>query len=259
MSIKKISGVYCIINNVNNKMYIGSSVNIIRRIKKHFNDLEKNIHGNQHLQNSYNKYGKENFSYEILEICFENIKEKEQMYIDKYDFDLELYNKAKTTFCPMEGRFHSEETKEKWSKDRKGKTKSEETRKKMSIASKGHEGAKGELNGMFGRKHTDETRKKMGDNRRGKYIGRKLSEETKQKMSIAQKGIHDHRGEKNPMFGKGDKLKGERNGRFIKLPLETIDKIVQLYSTGFYSKVEISLFFGLTKYKITQIIKDYKK
>lgn len=62
------SGIYYIINIVNNKKYIGSSFDIKKRISKHFRQLSKNKHINKHLQNAYNFYGKENFSFEIVEI-----------------------------------------------------------------------------------------------------------------------------------------------------------------------------------------------
>jgi group I intron endonuclease len=52
-------GIYRIINKINDKFYIGSSDNIERRFSRHLLDLKKNKHDNQHLQNAWNKYGKE--------------------------------------------------------------------------------------------------------------------------------------------------------------------------------------------------------
>lgn len=65
--MQKTQGIYKITNLINDKCYIGQSRNIEARIKKHFSDLEKNIHHSQYLQEDFNKYGKENFSFEILE------------------------------------------------------------------------------------------------------------------------------------------------------------------------------------------------
>ena len=65
--MQKTQGIYKITNLINNKCYIGQSRNIESRIKKHFLNLEKNIHHSQYLQEDFNKYGKENFSIEILE------------------------------------------------------------------------------------------------------------------------------------------------------------------------------------------------
>ena len=82
---EKICGIYKIKNIKNNKIYIGSSIDIQRRWKEHISDLQHNKHPNTHLQNSWNKYGKENFIFEILEKCDSDcLLEKEQYYIDKY-------------------------------------------------------------------------------------------------------------------------------------------------------------------------------
>lgn len=78
-------GIYKIENIKNNKIYIGSSINIDSREYKHFWMLNKNIHDNNYLQHSFNKFGKESFFFEILEICsFEELIEKENYYIKKY-------------------------------------------------------------------------------------------------------------------------------------------------------------------------------
>jgi group I intron endonuclease len=79
-------GIYKIENTENNKIYIGSSVNLGNREQKHFWMLRKNIHDNDYLQHSYNKYGKEWFIFDILEICTpEELIVKENFYIDKYN------------------------------------------------------------------------------------------------------------------------------------------------------------------------------
>lgn len=68
MTTKKVSGIYTIINRVNGRIYIGESLDIYRRWhKEHMPQLRKNIHNNKELQNDFNKYGEENFSFEILE------------------------------------------------------------------------------------------------------------------------------------------------------------------------------------------------
>ena len=63
------AGIYKIGNLVDGKTYIGSSVNVHARKYKHFWMLRTNKHDNSHLQNSYNKFGEENFTFEILELC----------------------------------------------------------------------------------------------------------------------------------------------------------------------------------------------
>ena len=83
-------GIYCIINLINNKRYIGKSVNIPQRIANHICSLNReSSDSNRYLISSWKKYGKENFTYIILEE-FENmnenlIKEKELYWINFYN------------------------------------------------------------------------------------------------------------------------------------------------------------------------------
>jgi hypothetical protein len=58
----KVAGIYKI--TINNKIYIGSSVNIYHRYKLHKNTLCKNIHRNRYLQRAYNKY--KDFIFEVI-------------------------------------------------------------------------------------------------------------------------------------------------------------------------------------------------
>lgn len=84
-----VCGIYCIKNKINNKVYIGKSMNIKRRIYQHLYDLKnkKTKSENSHFLNAWYKYGKENFEYFILEklelndsIC----KDRELYWIQKY-------------------------------------------------------------------------------------------------------------------------------------------------------------------------------
>lgn len=61
------AGVYLISNNVNGKCYVGSTIYLDQRRKQYFIRLEHNKHVNKHLQNAYNKYGREAFEFEVLE------------------------------------------------------------------------------------------------------------------------------------------------------------------------------------------------
>jgi group I intron endonuclease len=75
-------GIYKITNTKNNKIYIGSSVDIKKRKEKHFWMLQKGIHDNKFLQSSYNRNGKENFIFDIIEMCDKkDLVEKENYYI----------------------------------------------------------------------------------------------------------------------------------------------------------------------------------
>ena len=100
MKIEKICGIYKIENLVNGKVYVGQSINIKTRFMSHKSELKSNNHSNIHLQNSWNKYGEENFKFEILEECnFDNLNNLEKEWISKlnsinpYGYNLEYGGK----------------------------------------------------------------------------------------------------------------------------------------------------------------------
>lgn len=78
--------VYKITNKVNNKIYIGiTSKGLSARWKEHLYNAE---HGCPFkLHNAIRKYGKENFSIELIDFCnsWEELEEKEKQYISEYN------------------------------------------------------------------------------------------------------------------------------------------------------------------------------
>lgn len=81
--MKNKSGIYMILNTYNNKCYIGSTKNFYTRKQKHFRLLVLNKHHSNHLQKAYNKYGKDKFTFIILEECeIEKLLEKEVFWIN---------------------------------------------------------------------------------------------------------------------------------------------------------------------------------
>lgn len=76
------SGVYRIRNEQNGRVYIGSSINLPRRKKEHFQLLKRNSHTNQFLQNDFNK--NPNFVFEILKLCnCADVLQEEQMILNQ--------------------------------------------------------------------------------------------------------------------------------------------------------------------------------
>lgn len=60
--------IYKITNVVNQKVYIGQTINKVEtRWQKHVSTLKKGNHSNSHLQSSWNKYGEISFIFETLE------------------------------------------------------------------------------------------------------------------------------------------------------------------------------------------------
>jgi hypothetical protein len=77
-------GIYAITNNKSKKVYIGSSVSVYYRTRRHLCDLRKNRHKNSHLQNSFNKHGEKCFSIVKIDVC----KEDRLLYLEKYYIDV---------------------------------------------------------------------------------------------------------------------------------------------------------------------------
>lgn len=232
--IKK-AGIYKITNLLNNKVYVGSSIDVKYRISRHRHDLNKNIHDNKHLQSSWNKYGKNNFKFEILIYCDKKVLlNLEQFFIDYFrsndcDFGYNMcaiagnclgIKRSNETKKKMRGNTNGkgrkgvktlEETKLKISKAHKGissgmkgKCHSEETKKKMSILKKGKPSPR------KGMKVTEETRKKMSESHNGHtagMTGKKHSEKTKRKISIAMKHLYN----KDSLHGRANETCNEDN------------------------------------------------
>jgi group I intron endonuclease len=82
-------GVYKITNLVDGKIYIGSAIRFRERYRKHFNSLKNNTHCNKHLKAAVQKYGIDNFSFEVVEsTSLEQRKSREQELI----FELKTFN-----------------------------------------------------------------------------------------------------------------------------------------------------------------------
>lgn len=130
-------GIYCIRNIINNKVYIGSSIDCYKRLSGHIRLLNRNKSKSPHLQRAWNKYGQDSFVCVILEKCEEeNLLIRESFYIDKYTSynDRFGYNIVKNPHRP---------------------SMTTETKKKQSQA------VMGEKNHMFGKKWPQEYKTKM--------------------------------------------------------------------------------------------------
>ena len=142
---KARSGVYMWKNNINGKTYIGSSINLGKRLTSYYN--YNFISKPQHKMPIYKallKYGYSKFSLEILEYCNKFIViEREQYYINLLK---PKYNVLKTAGSTL-GYKHSKEA-----------------RAKIAAA------IKGENNPMYGKKriHSEKTLAKISEAKKGK-------------------------------------------------------------------------------------------
>ena len=99
---KHLSGIYCITNIIDDRIYIGSTNCFYKRFYEHNRDFCKQLHGNTHLQNFVNKYGIDSIKYNILELVdFNKLIEREQYYFDTYlDFSKD-FNICKIAGTPI--------------------------------------------------------------------------------------------------------------------------------------------------------------
>lgn len=130
----------------NNKKYVGQSIDIKCRLRKHFVKLRNGQHENRHLQRSFNKYGEENFKSYILEECSqEKLNDREKFWIKK----INSYGDGFNLTIGGDGI-------NGWKAD-------EEFKKHMS------EIVSGKKNPNYGHKWTDEMKHNLSKQRKGKY------------------------------------------------------------------------------------------
>ena len=175
------AGIYKIINLVDGKLYIGSSVRLRQRKHHHFSDLGKDKHSNNHLQNAYNKYGKDNFKWEVIEyvefneekaVLKINLLEREQYYLDLFKcYDDSLGYNILAIAGSRLGDRHTKETKKRIGDFNRGKKRTEE---QIKLLSESHKGIK--------------LSKESIDKRTESREGYQHSEKTKEKMSLASLG-----------------------------------------------------------------------
>ena len=166
-----ISGIYFITNKLNNHTYVGSSKNVNERLVCHRRKLKINKHVNPHLQYAWNKYGEDNFRFEVAE----EVPVEELLIVEQYYLDLAritpwfYYNVNYKSECPPNtkgqrynvGNKHSNETKLKISQALLGRRYTAETITNMSKAKLGNK------NPFFEKHHTKETRKKISKAMKG--------------------------------------------------------------------------------------------
>lgn len=83
-----IGYIYNIINTMTNQRYVGQTIDIKRRKQEHLSNLKNNKHPNIKLQNSWNKYGENNFNftYQSYEInSKDELNQLEILAIKYYD------------------------------------------------------------------------------------------------------------------------------------------------------------------------------
>lgn len=176
----RTNGIYLILNKINNKWYVGSSCRIEKRWIRHRSDLNNNRHDNIKLQRAWNKYGKDNFEFHIVELVDEsNLLIIEQKYLDwaKLHRD-QCYNLSFIAGrCEM-----TDERRQHLSKLFRNRVFSDTHRYKLSVAN-------------TGKRPSAKTIKKMSDSQRIRFSttdawnkGKQLTHSHKQKLRMTKLG-----------------------------------------------------------------------
>jgi group I intron endonuclease len=209
------AGIYKLTCNVNQKIYIGKSVNLSNRLLSH-KYSEKKLKGRCYFENAMIKYGWNSFSVEILDIFkdFDKLRDNKSLldlethYIKLFDscnkeigYNIQKHSNdsAGNPRKPLSeknlerlrnlnlGRKKgplSEETRKKISESCVGRKHSEESMKKMRLKKLSPEHREILASCNIGRKHSTESKDKM----RNSTYGKTHSEETKNKMRMAKLG-----------------------------------------------------------------------
>lgn len=83
----KTSGIYLIMNNVGESLYVGQSKNVFSRWREHYKEAMANKENdNSILHKAIRKHGINSFWFKVIEICNEDeLDEKERFYIQLYE------------------------------------------------------------------------------------------------------------------------------------------------------------------------------
>lgn len=133
------SGIYQITHKNTGRFYIGSTVNLTKRERIHRQRLLRGNHHNVHLQEIATAEGVDAFEWEILELCpLDELKDREQVYLDKFVGSPQCINIAKDAMAPTRGLKLplTEIQKVRIGMALKGKPKTEEHRQALSNAAR---------------------------------------------------------------------------------------------------------------------------
>lgn len=146
------SGIYKIQHVASGRCYVGSAVNIDKRVARHLSMLKKNKHPNKKLQRAWEKYGGQSIVTLVIEYVADKTEliKREQHWIDELRCVSDGYNIAPVAGSSL------------------GRTTSLETKAKLSAAFKGRKPHPNTLAAITGRIHSAETRERIAAAHRGK-------------------------------------------------------------------------------------------
>lgn len=183
MKVNSFGFIYVIENDVNNKLYVGRTLDLKKRKRTHFSKSSRTWA----IKAAIEKHGAQHFDFVILEglASEEELNKREVYWIEKLNtlapFGYNLKQGGKSGFP-------TEIARERMRAAHQGVSLSPEHRRAIGLASKGHKvsaEAREKISiASRGRLHSEETRTKMSRSHTGKHV----SLETRLRMSEAHKG-----------------------------------------------------------------------
>jgi group I intron endonuclease len=248
------SGIYKITNKVNGKFYIGSSYDIEERWVVHKQYLHGNYHVNPKLQHAWNKYGEDNFVFEILE----EVEAKQDLLFERENYYLSTLKPYERdvglNICPKaEGGDNITHNPNR-----------DKFIEKMKVVNAG------EGNGMFGKKHSENSILEQKEKAKGRYtldwfierygqdrgnkkfadrrqmlMNRKINYITDPNASFMSFKGHKHK--------KNFKEKSNQSKLYFK---EHWNEFVELVKSGKYSQRQLSNNLGISRQTLRQRIRE---
>lgn len=211
--MSSITGIYKIISP-SGRIYIGQAVDIKRRFKEYKNIKKSKLQPK--LNRSFNKYGIEEHTFEIIEeTILENLNNRERYWQDYYNVLSKKGLNCVLVKSDDKSGFLNEEIKLKISLANTGNFHNEETRAKMGIKN-------------LGKIATLETRQKMSNSRKGKKLSKNWCE------NISNGNLNKNKSEKHKL--KLSKIKKELYSNSINHPRSK--KVINTNTGEIYNSIK---------------------
>lgn len=256
---KNKHGIYAIINKENGMAYIGQTrQKFVKRYWHHQWKLKDNSHDNAHLQNAWNKYGKDAFVFCVVDVLNENSHEKLNELEERY---VGCCKRFEYNYNILDG-----------GGGRVGVSLTEEHKRKIGEANR--------IN-MTGKKHSEETKRKMSEIRKGKLVRRhndtitmEQAREIKQSLVSGEKPSHISKRMSVPYKTVNGIMSNNawstvyvdgwdeyRNNRptYHRLTEADHKEIYRLHIEEGYTKEELSKMYSRTDKMIAKIFKKYEQ
>lgn len=269
--------IYVITNKINNKQYIGQSVDYIKRYERHLSAASNGV--KKRLYDSIRKYGSENFDISVICECTskEEMDSLERYYIDKYNtihpngYNMTIGGDGGNTLIKW-----SEQDKidlyKRQAESRLGQKRTTEQKETMSVAAKVRESKKTpEEKKLISEKMSttckergirppDYTMYKKGE--KSGFSGNKHSEDTKKKISMARLGktyeeIMGEEKAKTLKLKKSEYMKTTNNPNYVEFTVDDKLKILDCINKNLsitMSKLELEV--NKSYYKIRCFLQD---